>query len=163
MTNDETEVPDRIEPNEMQTYGTAEADSATTPVTTGTEESPQRLVTVRGDGTVEGASAEKPAPGPAGVVTSPPAPVDAATTTGTTPGTSPAAATAPSETAAAERTDPASVSGWRVEPRTLFERKREPPQFIVSIVEPSAGPLSTSLQEVRPSISSTGSSGVLRR
>jgi hypothetical protein len=155
MTNDATEVPARVDEHELTTYATAE----TTP-----DESPQRLVTVRADGTAERTEAEKPQPGPAGVVTSAADPAEAAPgAAAPAPGERAArdgSSPAPAERAAGDASSPASLEGWRVDPRALFERKREPPQFIVSIVEPSADPLSTSLRETRPSISSTGTSGV---
>jgi hypothetical protein len=150
MTNDQTKVPERLDPEEMKTYATA---------ATAGPERPERLATVRADGTTEPAEAEEPdrGPGPAGVVasaaTQPPPPETAPRAAG-------ASGPAPSGGARADATDKASLGGWRVDPRALFERKREPPQFIVSVVEPSAGPLSTSLRETRPSISETGSSGV---
>jgi hypothetical protein len=150
MTNDSTEVPARIEEHEMTTYATAEP----TPDESPKDEGPKRLVTVRADGTTERTEAEKPPPGPAGVVTSP---ADPAAQPEAAAG---AAAPAPAGRAAGDGSQAASLEEWRVDPRALFERKREPPQFIVSIVEPSSGPLSTSLRETRPSISSTGTSGV---
>lgn len=160
MTNDEEAVSNRLAPHEMTTYATAESPPA---------ESPKRLETIHADGTKEPATAEAApaAPGPAGVVASStmqaggagaPAPAAPADRRATAP-----APNAPAQVASAQPSDPASLAGMRVEPRALFDRKREPPQFIVSVVEPSSGPLSTSLRETRPSISETGTSGVRQR